>query len=165
MKLKCRVPGSDVPGVLRLHGSCAVRNGIGVLLLGQPGCGKSDLLLRLIDRGFGLVADDQVLVEAGQAAPAPALAGLIELRGIGLLRMGYVTPVPLGLVMALDDTVAGLGPAADRMPEPRVHPMLGLPMLRIAPFAASAAFRTEIALDCVGGDRVLHVGGLHASEA
>ena len=146
--------------LLRLHGSCAVRNGIGVLLLGRPGCGKSDLLLRLIDRGFGLVADDQVLVEAGQAAPAPALAGLIELRGIGLLRMDHVAPVPLGLVMALDDTVAGLGSTMERMPEPCVHPTLGLPMLRIAPFAASAAFRTEIALDCILGDRFLYVGGL-----
>ncbi len=147
-------------GLLRFHGSCAVRGGIGVLLLGQPGCGKSDLLLRLIDRGFGLVADDQVLVENGRAAPAPALAGLIELRGIGLLRMDYIAPVPLRLVMALDDTVAGLGLTAERMPEPRAHPVLGLPLLRIAPFAASAAFRTEIALDCVLLDRLLFVGGL-----
>ena len=147
-------------GLLRLHGSCAVRQGVGVLLLGQPGCGKSDLLLRLIDRGFGLVADDQVLVEAGQAAPAPALAGMIELRGIGLLRMDHVAPVPLGLVVALDGTVAGLAPAAERLPEPRMHPVLGLPMLRIAPFAASAAFQTEIALDCILGGRFLSVGGL-----
>lgn len=160
MKFRDPVLESDVRGLLRLHGSCAVRGGIGVLLLGQPGCGKSDLLLRLIDRGFGLVADDQVLVEAGQAAPAPALAGLIELRGIGLLRMNYLAPVPLGLVMALDDTVAGLEPTVERMPEPRMHPVLGLPMLRLAPFAASAAFRTEIALDCILGDRSLHVGGL-----
>ena len=150
--------------LLRFHGSCAVRDGIGVLLLGQPGCGKSDLLLRLIDRGFGLVADDQVLIEAGQAAPAPALAGLIELRGIGLLRMEYLAPVPLGLVLALDDTVAGFGPTVERMPEPRMHPVLGLPMLRLAPFAASAAFRTEIALDCVLGSRFLHVGGLSDSR-
>ncbi len=150
-------------GVLRLHGSCAVRGGIGVLLLGQPGCGKSDLLLRLIDRGFGLVADDQVVVENGWAAPPPALAGLIELRGIGLLRMDHVAPVPLRLVMALDDTVAGLGPA-ERLPEPRMHPGLGLPMLRVAPFAASAAFRTEIALDCILGDRLLQVGGLPKAE-
>ncbi len=146
--------------LLRLHGSCAVQHGVGVLLLGQPGCGKSDLLLRLIDRGFGLVADDQVLVEAGQAAPAPALAGMIELRGIGLLRVDHVAPVPLGLVIALDGTVAGLAPTAERLPEPRVHPVLGLPMLRIAPFAASAAFRVEIALDCVRGGRFLSTGGL-----
>ncbi len=150
--------------LLRLHGSCAVRNGIGVLLLGQPGCGKSDLLLRLIDRGFGLVADDQVLIKAGQAAPAPALAGLIELRGIGLLRMDYLAPVPLGLVLALDDTVIGLGPTVERMPEPRVHPVLGLPMLRLAPFAASAALQTEIAMDCILGSRFLHVGGLADSR-
>ena len=146
--------------VLRLHGSCAVRHGLGVLLLGESGCGKSDLLLRLIDRRFDLVADDRVLVEAGQARPPPALAGLIELRGLGLLRMGHIAPVPLGLVLALDETVAGVAPAEERLPVPRVHPVLGLPMLRIAPFAASAALRVEIALDCILGRRFLAVGGL-----
>ncbi len=147
-------------GLLRIHGSCAVRRGLGVLLLGGSGCGKSDLLLRLIDRGFGLVADDQVLVEAGRARPPPALAGVIELRGLGLVRMDHVAPVTLGLVLALDGTVAGVAAPEERLPEPRLHPVLGLPMLRIAPFTASAAFRVEIALDCTLGRRLLAVGGL-----
>ena len=147
-------------GLLRFHASCAVRHGVGVLLLGGSGSGKSDLLLRLIDRGFGLVADDQVLVEDGQARPPPALAGLIEIRGLGLLRMDHAAPVPLGLVVALDDAVAGAASVERRLPEPCPHPLLGLPTLRVAPFAASAALRIEIGLDCVLGRRVLAVGGL-----
>ncbi len=146
--------------VLRFHGSCAVRHGAGVLLLGGSGSGKSDLLLRLIDRGFGLVADDRVLVEAGRARPHPALAGLVEMRGLGLLRMDHVAPVPLGLVVALDGSVAGATSAEERLPEPCPHPVLGLPMLRIAPFAASSALRVEIGLDCILGRRLLAVGGL-----
>ncbi len=147
-------------GQLRFHGSCAVRHGVGVLLLGGSGSGKSDLLLRLIDRGFGLVADDQVLVEDGQARPPPALAGLVEVRGLGLLRLDHVAPVPLGLVAALDGSVAGATSEGERLPEPRPHPVLGLPMLRIAAFAASSALRIEIGLDCILGRRFLAVGGL-----
>ena len=48
---------------MRIHGSCVARAGAAVLVLGPPGSGKSDLVLRLIGRGWMLVADDQVLVE------------------------------------------------------------------------------------------------------
>ncbi len=148
-------------GLLSFHGSCAVRHGLGVLLLGGSGTGKSDLLLRLIDRGFGLVADDRVLVEAGQARPPPALAGLIEIRGLGLLRMDHVAPVKLGLVVALDGSVPGAAPEEERLPEPGMHPVLGLPMLRITAFTASSALRVEIGLDCILDHHRLAVGGLH----
>ena len=152
-------------GSSSFHGSCAARHGSGVLLLGGSGSGKSDLLLRLIDRGFGLVAYDRVLVEAGQARPPPVLAGLIEVRGLGLLRMDHVAPVTLGLVVALDDSVPGAAAGQDRLPEPGAHPVLGLPMLRIAAFAPSAALRIEIGLDCILGRRRLAVGGLHDPAA
>ena len=67
-----------------LHGSCAALGDDAVLLLGPPGSGKSDLLLKLIDRGFNLVADDQVQVAGDQVSAPDTLAGMIELRGIGL---------------------------------------------------------------------------------
>lgn len=148
---------------IRLHGSCAAHSCKGVLLLGRPGSGKSDLLLRLVDRGFDLVADDQVLIQAGHASPPASLAGLIELRGLGLLRMTYLAPIPLVLVLALDDAAdqdadAPLGDG--RLPLPRRHRRLDLPLLRIDPFAASTPIRIEIALDCLRGQRVLLAGGL-----
>ncbi len=78
---------------IRLHASCASRAGAGVLLLGAPGAGKSELVLRLLARGFVLVADDQVVIEAGAARPPPALAGLLEVRGLGIVRVAYEAPV------------------------------------------------------------------------
>ena len=140
------------PGPASLHAGCAARRDVGVLLLGRPGIGKSDLLLRLIDRGFDLVADDRVLVEAGQARPPPSLAGLLEVRGLGLLRMAHVAPVRLGLVVLLDEPPV-------RLPPPERHP-LGMPLLRMAPFATSTPWRIEIALDCLEGSRSLAAGAL-----
>src|SRR6516162_9304950 len=75
---------------MQIHASCAARDGAGVLLLGPPGSGKSDLALRLLDCGFMLVADDRVEVEGGVARPPPALAGLLEVRGLGILRLPYL---------------------------------------------------------------------------
>lgn len=156
---------------LTIHGSTGSLHGRAVLLLGRPGAGKSDLLLRLIDRGFELVADDRVVIEAGVISPPDALAGLIEVRGLGLLQMAYVAPVPLVLVVALDDLAewestgeqtSGRGTA--RLPTLSRHAGLGLPMIRIEPFHASAPLRVEIALDCVAGRRSLLCGGLSSSQ-
>ncbi len=110
-----------------------------VLLLGAPGCGKSDLLLRLIDRGFVLVADDQVVVEDGVATAPEALAGILEVRGLGLFRLPFVT-APLRLVARLDRRSA-------RLPESELHPELRLPIMALDPAAASAAARVVIGLD------------------
>lgn len=158
------------PDMLRLHASCAARDGAGVLLLGRSGAGKSDLLLRLVDRGFDLVADDQVLVENRTARPADNVAGLIEIRGVGLLRLAHVAPVTLRLVLALDhptmqeaasaDPDDPVDPGVARLPRPLRHRQLGLPLLRIAPFEASSCFRAELALDCVVGRRSLVAGFL-----
>lgn len=159
-------PMTGLP-VNSIHASCGARHGRGVLLLGASGSGKSDLLLRLVDRGFDLVADDRVIVAAGSASPPALLAGLIELRGVGLLRMAYVAPVPLALVLALDETamqeiepVSCAEAGQPRLPHPARHRTLGLPMLRIAPGAVSAALRIEIMMDCLAGRRSFLSGGL-----
>ena len=60
---------------MQIHASCAAREGHGVLLLGPSGSGKSDLLLRLLDRGFALVADDRVDLQSGMASAPATLAG------------------------------------------------------------------------------------------
>jgi HPr kinase/phosphorylase len=140
---------------MHLHASCAVREGSGVLLTGQPGSGKSDLLLRLLDRGFGLVADDRVVIEDGCARPAAALAGLIEVRGLGLLRLPHVASARLVLVVQLD------GPP-ERLPLPETCPALGLPMIRLDARAASAPVRVAWALDCALGRTAQLVGAFAA---
>jgi HPr kinase/phosphorylase len=103
----------------QVHGSCVSRDGDGVLLIGPSGSGKSDLALRLLGRGFSLVADDRVDIEDGVAAPPPALAGLLEVRGLGIVRLPYAASARLALV-------AELGVAAERLPAPGRHTGLGL---------------------------------------
>ncbi len=139
---------------MQIHGSCASRSGEGVLLIGPAGAGKSDLLLRLLARGFDLVADDRVEIQDGVARPAPALAGLLEVRGLGIVRLPHVSAVPLALVVELTGRGA-------RLPTPSRHPEFGLPVATIDPEAASAADRVVLALDCATG-RVTQLAGLFA---
>jgi HPr kinase/phosphorylase len=141
---------------MQIHASCAARNGAGVLLVGRPGSGKSDLLVRLIDRGFSLVADDRVEIEDGIARPPAALAGLIEVRGLGILRMPYLASAPIRLSVSLERS-------STRLPEPSVDPMLArmgltVPQVKITPAAASAPVRVALALDCIVGQLEQLVG-------
>ena len=135
---------------MQLHASCAARDGAGLLIIGPPGSGKSDLLLRLLDHGFTLVADDRVDVEDGVARAPAALEGLLEVRGLGIVRLPFLAAAPLALVVLLG--------AAERLPEPAEH--LGLPMVIIDPAQASAAQRTGLALQCALGKADLLAGAL-----
>ena len=110
-------------------------------------------MLRLLDSGFVLVADDQVEVLDGIARPAPALSGLLEVRGLGILTLPYMAQAKVVLAVQL-----GSGP---RLPEPMRHEMLGIPLVTIDPAAASAPSRVNLALDCALG-RVGQVAGAFA---
>jgi serine kinase of HPr protein (carbohydrate metabolism regulator) len=113
----------------RIHGTCVLLSGFGVLLRGPSGSGKSDLALRLIDGGARLVADDQVeLVPSGRRllAQAPeSLRGLIEIRGIGIQRMEAAGPSPLGLVV-------DLCAEEERLPEMETADLQGFAIRRLA---------------------------------
>lgn len=141
-------------GRMTMHASCAARDGAAVLLIGPPGSGKSDLTLRLMDRGFLLVADDQVEITDGMAAPPAVLAGLLEVRGLGLLRLRHLPRARLALAVELTD-------APERLPQPRRHAGLGLPLVALDPRGASAPQRVELALDCALG-RVAQEAGAFA---
>lgn len=140
---------------MQIHGSCASRSGDGVLLIGPPGAGKSDLLLRLLARGFELVADDRVDVFDGMASPVPSLAGLLEVRGLGIVRLPFARAARLALVVELAD-------GEHRLPAPARHDMLGLPLTRLDPWTFSAPERVALALDCALG-RVSQVAGAFAA--
>ncbi len=141
---------------MQIHASCAARDSAGVLLTGPPGSGKSDLLLRLLDRGFMLVADDRVEVNDGMASPPAALAGLLEVRGLGLLHLPHLPLARLALAIEL-------GRPGERLPSPARHPGLGLPVIALDAFAPSAAQRVALALDCAQG-RVRQQAGAFAAE-
>jgi HPr kinase/phosphorylase len=139
-------PATPEGARVRLHATCVQLGGVGVVLLGASGVGKSDLALRLIDAGALLVADDQLEVEATPAGllgrPAATLAGLLEVRGLGILRLPYCRESPLGLVVELDAR------PASRLPEPSTWPILGIELrhLRLDPREASAAAKIRLAL-------------------
>ena len=125
-----------------IHATAVAIGGRAVLLTGPPGSGKSDLALRLIDRGAALIADDRVIVtRAGDrvlaAAPA-AIAGLIEVRGVGLITVAHVAAVPIALVVDL------AAPPA-RLPDAATRDVAGVAvqLVALAAFEASARSRSN----------------------
>ncbi len=134
--------------MIRIHATAVALAGRAVLLLGPSGSGKSDLALRLIDRGWQLVADDQVeLRREGDAlwATAPVrLAGLIEVRGVGICSESAVA-APVALAIDLAGT-------PDRLPDPVPGTWLdvAIPTLCLTASAASAALQVERALRAHG---------------
>lgn len=139
---------------MQIHASCAARDGAGVLLLGPAGSGKSDLLLRLLDRGFVLVSDDRVNIDGSIATPPEALIGLLEVRGLGILRLPYTRAARLALAVEL-------GRPAERLPEPAWHQTLSLPLVTVDPWLPSAPQRVSLALDCALG-RIMQIAGAFA---
>ena len=136
-----------------VHASCVAFGDIGILLRGDSGAGKSDLALRLIDAGATLVADDRVILQrtanAVTAHPPPVLAGRLEVRGVGIVRLPYLDGVPLGLICDLG------GPGGiERLPEPGWCAYLGVRIRRIdvAPFEASAVVSVRIAAYAAAGE-------------
>jgi serine kinase of HPr protein (carbohydrate metabolism regulator) len=131
--------------VTLLHASCVAIGGRAVLITGDSGAGKSDLALRLIDRGAVLVSDDQVslsIVDGRLLAITPeTIAGQIEVRGLGIVAMPHRSPMPVSLLIEL-------GAPVERMPEPRRRTVCGvtLPSVGLDPFEASAPIKAELAL-------------------
>ena len=135
-----------------IHATCVAIHQRGLLITGASGSGKSDLALRLIDRGAVLVSDDYTALTASNgklhASPPTNIAGLLEIRHIGIVNMPYVIDVPIALAIALDEK-------PQRMPDqPATLDLLGIPVPRIAlaGFEASAPIKVERALEQFGLD-------------
>jgi serine kinase of HPr protein (carbohydrate metabolism regulator) len=129
-----------------LHASCVAIKGLGVLIEGRSGEGKSDLALRLIDRGAALVADDSTICQRQegklQACPPANIAGKIEVRGIGIVEMPFVERVPVALLIVILDS-------PPRFPEDqRTRRIAGVdvPVLALAALEPSAPIKVELAL-------------------
>lgn len=129
-----------------VHASCVSLGGRAVLISGRSGSGKSDLALRLIDRGASLVSDDYTLVvRSGERLLARApetIAGRLEVRGIGIIELEPAVNMPVCLVADLDA-------AAERLPaepEPRMLAGIVVPAVAISALEASAPVKLEMAL-------------------
>ncbi|MBV8061890.1 MAG: serine/threonine protein kinase [Alphaproteobacteria bacterium] len=130
-----------------LHASSVVMDNRAVLLTGPSGAGKSDLALRLIDGGAKLLSDDQTelfLSSGGQlmARPPASIAGLIEVRYIGLMQLPFCGEAPVALHVVLAPEGAGL----ERLPQPASVNWLGqtVPELRLPSLAASTPAKIRL---------------------
>lgn len=129
--------------------SAVAIGGRGVLISGEPGSGKSSLALALIDRGARLIGDDGVtLSREGErviASPPPAIAGLIELRNVGLITLP-TSSAPIAIWLRLD-------PAAPRLPDGAGSKSLlgcAIPALALYPDSHALPLRAEYALKTYG---------------
>ncbi len=132
--------GERETGEAIVHASAVALDGQGVLIRGHSGAGKSRLALELIALGATLVADDRtrLIARGGRLLLAcpPTLAGLVEVRGIGILRLPHAENVPLALIVDLDR------PPVARLPEMDTTRLLGREIVTIRgaghPFLAAA---------------------------
>lgn len=135
-----------------MYGTVVALGDWGVMLRGKSGSGKSDLALRLIGEGAQLVADDQVYLNLSGGlvyASAPAsIAGLLEVRGVGVTPFPERARAPLALIINLKSPED-----VSRLPDAKTVDILGLdlPELDLYPFEASAAQKVKVALGSLLG--------------
>lgn len=132
-----------------VHATCVAIDGQAVLLMGVSGSGKSDLALRLIDRGATLVSDDYTLVvREGRRLIARAperIAGQMEVRHVGIIALPFVDNMPVALAIKLDGT-------PERLPAPVSGIRIAgveIPYTALEAMEASAPIKAELILQLV----------------
>ena len=137
----------------QLHATCISVNNRGILIKGPSGSGKSDLALRLINDGGHLIADDRVIIKQQNtlllASPPNSLSGLIEVRGIGIVKLHFQKSCAISLVISLVTPEK-----LSRLPKKQHIKIFGikLPMIHLAAFETSTVTKVHLALSIENGD-------------
>jgi len=131
---------------ITLHATAVAISGAGLLIRGKSGSGKSDLALRLIDRGATLISDDHVDINRKDQklllSPPANLAGKLEVRSLGILECDHISGTELKLIIDLAEH-------PDRFPlDKQVMNLLGItvPSCTLDAMESSAAIKAELAL-------------------
>jgi HPr kinase/phosphorylase len=159
-----------------LHGVFLDVLGMGVLLTGDSGVGKSELALELISRGSGLVADD--VVELYRIAPEtlegrcpPLLKDFLEVRGLGMLNIRTIfgeTAVRikknLKLIVELKRPVAGIIPGLERLPiDATSYEILGVPVRKVT-LPVAAGRNLAVLVEAAVRNYVLQLRGIDSTR-
>lgn len=152
MALTPRTLRHNVLAMITIHATTIAIDGAGAILRGPSGSGKSDLALRLIDRGAQLIADDQTVlfIEDGRlmAQAPPEIAGKMEVRGVGVIPVGPPAVAPVALLIDLVDL-----DDVPRIPTYERVELVGfkVPAIKLDPFELSAAAKVRLALRTMPG--------------
>lgn len=136
--------------MINIHASCISYKNNGIIIIGESGLGKSDLTLRMImEKGAVLVADDRTDVELAGAevyASCPeTIRGMLEVRGIGILKLPFLDRVPVKLVVKLVKDSKEI----ERLPNKSYHGFDGVEVeeIQLCAFEASAVDKLVIKMD------------------
>ena len=143
---------TDKDDQLITHATAVAISGAGVMICGKSGSGKSDLALRLIDRGATLISDDYVDIRRTGGnlllSPPANLAGKLEVRSLGILERDHLSGIALKMVVKLKEN-------PDRFPmDKQVMILLGIsiPFCTLDAMENSAAIKVELALQRLSQD-------------
>ena len=135
---------------VNIHANCIAIGKWGVLILGDSGAGKSDLALQLIDGGAKLVSDDRTelyVARGALCARAPqSIAGLLEVRGLGIVAMPFTKSAPLALAVKLGTPQKRLPETAFYAPPAPLETATPLPFIMLDGTAPGAPARIRLAL-------------------
>lgn len=159
---------------INLHGVFMDVLGMGILITGDSGVGKSELALELISRGHGLVADD--VVEMARIAPTTIegrcpgmLRDFLEVRGLGLLNIRTIfgesasrRKMKLKLMVHLQKTATAAD--APRLPlDAQTHEVLGVPIRKVV-IPVAAGRNLAVLLEAAVRNTILQLRGIDSMQ-
>ena len=133
-----------------IYATCVAIDDMGVLISGKSGSGKSDLALRLINnKNAALVSDDRtdIVIKNNKlyASSPDIIKGMLEVRGVGIIKLPYVESAEIKLVINLVDDIEKI----ERLPEEKFYEKYGIkiPMADLYAFEVSSVDKVVIKLN------------------